>query len=287
MATVKQLKTIERKRKEKLEKEHKLINGVDYKICGKHYIYFPEENPWFPATTEHFYYNNKNSTDHLHPECKRCSIKNTQKNYDPKRHTELTNFYYHNDIEYKNRKKSYNYTDEEKARQAQWRKDNPEKCCEYSKEHRIHDITKTEEEVLLKVFNYSCAYCGMSLEEHKIKYKQKLHNDHVDHEGYNDLRNDVPACRSCNSRKHQDNMEEWYRQQEFFIEERLQFIQWWITEGYKEYIEDKLPYKILRKQNEDKRTYHFELWTVDEMRNIIECIDIKPKKKDLDISKIL
>ena len=162
-----------------------------------------------------------------------------------------------------------------------WQRANPEKCRQYSKMHRDHDITTAEEQAMLKVFDYSCAYCGMTLEEHKKKFKQKLHNDHVDEDGYNDLRNDVPACKRCNCGKHESELENWYPQQKFYTEERYNKIIWWITEGYKDFIEDKLPYKIIKKRNEDNNKFHWELWTVDEYRNMVECIYIRDKKKEI------
>jgi hypothetical protein len=134
---------------------------------------------------------------------------------------------------------------------------------------------------MLKIFGYECCYCGMTLEEHKIKYHEKLHNEHVDDNGYNDLSNDAPACKGCNCSKHTEDMETWYRRQKFFTEDRINKIMWWTTEGYKDYIEDKPPYRITKKQNEDKRTYHFELWTVDEKRNFIECVYIDKTKQDM------
>jgi len=153
----------------------------------------------------------------------------------------------------------------------------------YTENHRIHDITTKEKLSLLKIFDYKCAYCHMTAEKHKIKYNERLHDDHVDHEGYNDLRNDVPACKSCNCSKWKFDMEKWFREQDCFTEEKLEFINWWTSEGFKDYIEDKPPYRIFRKHNDDKRTYHFELWTVDEKRNEIECIAKGNKKKDLNI----
>jgi len=75
-------------------------------------------------------------------------------------------------------------------------------------------------------------------------------------------------------------MEDWYKDQKFFNEERLQLINLWTTKDYKKYIEDKLPYRILRKRNEGLSTYHFELWRVDEFRNTTKCLVIKDKKKD-------
>lgn len=176
--------------------------------------------------------------------------------------------------------------------QADWRRKNPDKCKQYASQHRVHDISTKEEQAMLKVFNYQCAYCGMTLKEHREKFNEKLHNDHVEHEGYNDLRNDVPACKSCNCSKWQHPIDEWYKEQSFYSEDRHNKINWWITEGYKNYIEDKPPYKICRSRvYRDDGTYYLqsELWTVDEKRNLVECIVKKLKKKDLnkDIEKYL
>ena len=53
-------------------------------------------------------------------------------------------------------------------------------------------------------------------------------------------------------------------------------------EGYKQYIEDKLPYKIIRKKNKYNNKQHWELWTVDEKRNLVECILEHQDKKFLE-----
>lgn len=180
------------------------------------------------------------------------------------------------------RRKKYQQLQKECGYYAQWIKDHPEKVKEYAKNHRIHDISEFEWRECLKVFNHRCIYCDMTEQEAKEKYNQVLHKDHVDNEGYNDLRNAVPACRMCNDFKHQYNMEEWFREQDFFNEGRLQFIYWWISEGYKDYIENKPPYRIHRERNKGLNTFHFNLWSVDEMRNEIQIIATKPKKKDLD-----
>jgi len=290
LTTVKQLEMVERKRKEKLEREHKIINGIDYKLCNKHHIFFPEESPWLPATLDYFYYHEKNSTDHLHPECKRCGVKKMYEWRDVhpeylESEKERTSKKYHSDPEFKQMIIDSSQQQRKDGYQSEWRKDHPEKCIEYSKLHRQHDITEEEWRNELKVFDYGCAYCGMTLEEHLKIHKQKLHKDHVDDEGYNDLRNAVPACRSCNSSKHQHNLDDWYKPKKFYSEERYNKIIWWITEGYKDYIEDKPPYRIIRKQNENNNKYHWQLWSIDNLRNILEVIAIADKKKDI-INKI-
>jgi len=170
-------------------------------------------------------------------------------------------------------------------------KNNPDKVKLYTQNHRQHDITELEWMSCLKVFNNTCAYCGIPIEKHVAQRKGKyfimqFHKEHVDDYGYNDIRNCVPSCRDCNSHKHQYNMEEWFRKQKFFSEDKLEFIKWWITEGYKNYIEDKPLYRIVRKQNEGLKTFHWELWTVDEMRNMVELIDVGDQKKDLNLELI-
>jgi hypothetical protein len=186
---------------------------------------------------------------------------------------------------------TYRNVNKEKYKEwsREWRRNNPERCSYLSSLHRKHDVSSTEEQAMLKAFNYSCAYCGMTLKEHKNKFNEKLHNEHVDNEGYNDLRNDIPACKSCNCSKHEYNMEEWYEKQSFYSREKYDKIIWWITIGYQDYIEDKPPYIITRSRLEfDDGTYGYqhELWSVDEKRNMVECIDIKRKKKDLDLTLI-
>ena len=79
-------------------------------------------------------------------------------------------------------------------------------------------------------------------------------------------------------------MEEWYRKQDYFDEERFVFIKWWIVEGYKEYIESKPPYRVIREKNIEDSKYHFNLWSVDEMRNTLEIIATKNRKKELKIN---
>jgi hypothetical protein len=169
----------------------------------------------------------------------------------------------------------------EEGRYQRWVKDNPDKMKEYGRRHRNHDITKTEYENLLKVFDSSCAYCGLTLQESYEIYGQKLHNDHVVEDGYNDLRNDVPACKVCNSLKHQNDMEEWYRKQEFFSQERLDKINWWTAEGYKDYIEEKPPYIIKRVRHDNDSKYDFNLWSVDEMRNMTDIIFTASTRKEI------
>jgi len=195
----------------------------------------------------------------------------------------------------KRRRKYYELNrDREKQKLVDFFSMYPDKQKEYNENHRDHEITKKEWNICLKIFGDKCAYCGLPQEKHIVNRKDEIfvmnfHKEHVDDKGANDLRNAVPACRVCNSSKHDFDMEEWFRRQEFFDEERLKFIYWWTNEGYKEYIEDKPLYRIVKKQNEHNKKFHHELWIVDEYRNMINLIATKVKKKDLyeDIKEYL
>jgi len=248
---------------------------------------------WKEENIDNFYMMNKSYPEKgYQSKCKKCIIKNNDRNRASK-----YDYYYrdynkqlylkdpekfkeHDKINVRNKPKQY------KEKKKKWRQDHPEKCRYYSKLHRIHDITEAEWRSCLKVFGNTCAYCGLPIKEHLIVRNNKLivmnfHKEHVDDKGYNDLRNAVPACQHCNSGKRQYSIEEWYFKQKFFSMDRYIKIIWWINEEYKDYIEDKPPYRIIRKQNEDKKSFHWQLWVVDEYRNMIEYIHIGAKRKDI------
>ena len=291
MGSVKQFETAERKRKEKLGREHKLINDTDHKLCSKHHIHFPDEDIWFPATGEFFYVNSKNKTDGLSPWCKRCSVVraniNTLENYD--RHLKSYDKYTKGPKHKAYRKKNH-ATQVEKGQIKNWLQANPDKLKMYTENHREHDIEESEWQANLNFFDNACAYCGLPAEEHLATRKGKeiimsLHMEHVDDEGYNDVRNCVPACGSCNSGKCRKTIDEFMETGfiDGFTEERYDKIIQWTTEEYKKYITDKPPYRIRRRKNENNSKYHHELWSVDEMRNMVEILATEIKKKDLDI----
>lgn len=67
-------------------------------------------------------------------------------------------------------------------------------------------------------FEHRCAYCGADGD---------LHIEHVDpisKGGAHALSNIVPACKACNYSKHTYEVEQWYRAQPFFTEQRWQAI---------------------------------------------------------------
>lgn len=280
LTTEQKKKNKQERRIEKWNKVHKIENDIIYKWCnsGQHWV---EEND------DNFYKSRCNSIDGYYPDCKPCSIRdgiqwvkdNREKHNKYKRQVYKENRFNAREII-----KKSNQRRKELGKEKEWQQQNPDKVRYYSSLHRNHDVNTNEYNAMLKVFNYECAYCGMSLQEHKKKYNEKLHNDHIDEDGYNDLRNDVPACKGCNCSKHESTLEEWYPKQDFFSEERLNKVIWWTTEGYKDYIEDKPPYRISKSRvynNDNTYVYQHELWAVDDKRNMIDCIFIGDKKKDV------
>ena len=95
--------------------------------------------------------------------------------------------------------------------------------------HKMHNITDEEWKICLEYFSDSCAYCGMTLEDHLNKYKERLHREHVIHDGDNELSNCVPSCKICNSQKHTYTLEEWYNENNSkFTSDRMDRILTWM-----------------------------------------------------------
>lgn len=73
-----------------------------------------------------------------------------------------------------------------------------------------YDLTYQEWEETKAFFNHSCAYCGATKE---------LWRDHIvphSKEGGYTKWNIVPCCRTCNTKKQDQNWLEWYKNQPFF-----------------------------------------------------------------------
>lgn len=265
------------------EENHRINNGVLEKKCSIHDIYSEGTEPWLSATSEYFY-RNSSSPDGLSPYCIKCNKKKSDtwnKNNHEQRLTILKRS--HKKEKFKADKREHEKRRRKSGKRKEWEQGNADKLKTYNENHRNHDITEKEWQGNQLAFNYCCAYCGKTKEEQLRQNKEQFHKDHVEHDGYNDVRNCCPACTQCNTSKHKDSIEEWYPKQEFYSQKNMDKIYWWRNEGYRGIIEDKPPYRILRKHNEDGRTYHHELWTVDEKRNIIECIASELKKRDLDV----
>jgi hypothetical protein len=198
----------------------------------------------FTATSENFY-KNKNNSDGLHSYCKECAKSKSLKyrNENIERAREISRNYYLKDKE-KHRKvvKAWDHKNKEKKKAylKDWQQNNKDKISEYriARSNKKHDISLNEWENCKAYFNNECAYCGISETEAKVKYNNVLHKEHVDHEGANDLSNCIPACKSCNSSKHENNFEEWYSEKNTnFTYDRLEKIVKWLSDDFYKYID--------------------------------------------------
>ncbi|WP_369077330.1 HNH endonuclease [Paenibacillus elgii] len=89
-------------------------------------------------------------------------------------------------------------------------------------------------------FNFRCAYCGKTWEQNKKETNKDLHKDHVIHDGRNDLKNCVPSCANCNSRKHEKSFNTWYNiHNHIYSKERYLKIYNWIRYDCHTYIKKK------------------------------------------------
>jgi len=189
------------------------------------------------------FYTDKNATDGYCSWCKTCKL-NYQNSYQNK----------HKEEQKVRRKKCRDSNlDKELDYNKNWREDNRDHIHSYTKDyqqsnperlrgynetrkHKNHTISKKAWKYCLGYFNYKCVYCGISLEDHKKKYNQQLHKEHVIHDGNNDLSNCVPSCKDCNSHKWKYDMETWYKQQDYYTENKYNKIAQWLKEDYKNFI---------------------------------------------------
>lgn len=224
----KERRKLERRQK-KWNETHRIINGIDHKLCKICEEFLPME--------ENFYFNKTNFTDGHTPYCKECTKEKSGKwieeNYERyleikrKQNTNEVSRAIHREMGRKRRKD---------GRRKEWElrsKDKLRGYAIYRHMHKSHAISDEEKNLCKQYFNFECAYCGLSEEEHRDEYNQQLHMDHVDSEGANDLSNNIPACKICNSSKHTQSLDDWYLNKSFYTEERYQKIESWLQNDHK------------------------------------------------------
>jgi hypothetical protein len=216
--------------KYKYEDNHKTENEIIYKRCNIC-------DNWFICTEEFFYSNNKNSIDGLQPYCKNCAKQKAialQHKYPDRYLRNQRKQYIRPSIIEKRRKGARKQKDN--GYQLEWQRNNPEKIKEYQRdkfENRTHNISKKEWIYCKEYFNNTCAYCGMTLEEHKNKYNQDFHKEHAINKGSNGLDNCIPSCKICNGKKYIWSLGEWYNPNNpEYSEERLYKILNWLNNDW-------------------------------------------------------
>ena len=147
--------------------------------------------------------------------------------------------------EHKEEKKEYDkiyreeHKEEIKGYQKQYYEENKYKYFNYRNKRRSklesqgRGITKEQWYEMMNFFNWCCAYSGEYLGGEDNKNIRSI--DHIialDNEGLNEPWNCVPMLKSYNCQKYTKDMEEWYRQQPYFSEERLIKIYAWCEYAY-------------------------------------------------------
>ncbi|MFC8685920.1 HNH endonuclease [Brevibacillus porteri] len=202
----------------------------------------------YPATEEYFY-KDKNRKDGLNSWCRDCFKENSRKYAVDNKEEYMAykkQWYKKNKERLKEKQKiiDRNLGDFKRQYASKWRKNNKNKIKTYNEKRRSqrkHNITQKEWIACKTFFQFECAYCGLSEDDHKNKYRnQGLHKEHVIFNGRNDLKNCIPSCHSCNSSKRTESLNNWYnKKNDIYNRDRYFKIYVWLSNGYKEHITQK------------------------------------------------
>lgn len=237
-----------------------LIEGVNSKVCNtcNELKEFKEYNK------------RKTNKDGLHNQCKKCrkeyqkeryqnnkeQLNKYQKEYNKKNKKQINKYqkdYYQNNKEQlKKNKKEYRKSNKEEINKHQriYYQINKKQINEYQKKYRKNNkeyfkTTKQKRRTLkqnsggsytveqwneaLKYFNNKCAYSGKPMEQVSVE-----HIIPITKGGTSYIWNIIPCELSLNKSKNNKYLLEWYKEQEFYSEERLNKIY-----EYIEYMENK------------------------------------------------
>ena len=144
----------------------------------------------------------------------------------------------------KDKIKAYRQTEEYKKKKREtdkkYRENHPEKNFNYHQKRRLQEETQgsgiTKEQWLecMKFFDFKCAYSGESLTQDN---RSLDHIVSLNKNGDNEIWNLVPMKVNYNSSKQDREMLSWYKEQEYYSEERLdKIIEWYVYAFNKYYL---------------------------------------------------
>lgn len=197
---------------------------MEMKIC-------PGCGKELPATTEYFTVDKKTKSG-LRPRCKECDRQYRLENKD-----RIKKYYEENKealVEYSRKYREENrgrikkhkrkYCEKNKERMKKYNRKHREENKEYYRSYMqrrrslkntlVSTLTINQWQHAQSYFNHGCAYCGSAT---------TLEQDHfwpLSRGGGYTVTNIIPACRSCNSSKHNKLFEEWYPTHESYSPER-------------------------------------------------------------------
>ena len=210
---------------------------------------------WLVACSINFY-KQKRCKYGLKSKCKKCQAEYNKQSYEDNKDKmlERKKQYYENN---KDKIKQYRENNKDKILEyhKQYYEDNKDKILEYSKQYYAtlqgqvvafnkqcrrrsreqnqgNGINKERWLECMKFFGFRCAYSG------QILSKDTRSLDHIEplnKGGEHEIWNIVPMYRPYNSSKNDKDLLEWYKEQDFYSEERLQKIYEWQEYAYKKY----------------------------------------------------
>ena len=198
--------------------ETREIDDILYKKCT-------ECEEWKPCTNEYFKKEKRNKIIGLESKCKECVKKRERKYYKKNRE--------------KNRERLKKYR---ATPQGQISEFNHRIRTRLRKELQGDGITAEQWLEMMKYFNWECAYSDEYIGGHN---KQNIRSiDHIvplSKGGVHEIWNLVPMYKDYNSSKGNKDFLEWYKEQPFYSEDRLQKIYEWQEYAYNKWgDEDKI-----------------------------------------------
>ena len=175
----------------------------------------------------------------LRADCKICEKQWRMKNKEKKAKYDKMYQQVHKEEKMKYFKQYYHDNKEEiKEQHREYRNNNPQKVFNQNQKRRKLEecqgegITKDQWYEMMIFFNWECAYSGIQLN------KDNRSIDHIiplNKNGENNIWNCIPMLISYNSSKNDNDWLEWYIQQDFYNEERLNKIYEWIEYANEKY----------------------------------------------------
>ena len=164
------------------------------------------------------FYKHKRGKWGLHAECKQCRKKYRQSDKGKKAQKKADKKYYEN-----NPHKIFNKSN--KRRQLEGQQGN--------------GLTKEQYFEMMEFFKWRCAYSGEYIGNNTNPNRTVDHILPLNKGGLNEVWNCIPMHKSYNSSKQDKDMLEWYKEQEFYSEERLAKIYAWCEYAYNKWRDDE------------------------------------------------
>jgi len=241
------------------------MNDIEYKWCC-------DCDEWFPMDNKNFKVQ-ASQKDGYSSRCISCQMIYNHQSYMNNRDIELEkskqrqkdNWEHYKKLQSAWIKKNRDYVNqrfekweedhpERKEYKSKYQQNNPYKMQQYSKKRyeKKHIITDGEWIACKDYFKdendeWACAYCGKPISKNIKKYKGELkqfdlEKEHVIDDGRNDIKNCIPSCTTCNSKKKRRTLNEFYNpKNKNYTYERYHKIYMWIRYDCKKYIQKKKP----------------------------------------------